>query len=310
LQGLRVQKATLAERLPGRSADYLVELKWDGYRMLATKHGARVCMLSRNLQDWSHEFRTLLPAVEKLAPKELVLDGEVCALDERGMPSFQLLQNSASAPRLVYVVFDILWCDGDDLTALALEDRRRRLEIVLKRGATSRLVLSPLLSGPPDELLAEVCARGLEGIVAKRRTSSYVGRRTSAWLKLKCRRRQELAIIGFMPLKGNRDAVGSLLVATASQNGYVYAGRVGTGFDERTRTRLGRLLTKDETPRARAKHVPRLGGVARFVEPRHVAEVDFSEWTRDGLVRQASFVGLRRDKAPQDCVREATRFSS
>jgi bifunctional non-homologous end joining protein LigD len=294
-----VQNATLVDAAP--PGDYVYELKYDGYRILACKSGRQVRLISRREQDWTTDFAEVAAAVADLPEAELVLDGEVVAPDSRGVPSFQRLQNR-SAP-FSYVLFDLLRAGGEDVRRAPLEARRARLERLLS-SAPPGLVLSTSIAGDPKLLLEAACANGFEGIIGKRAGSPYRPGRSLDWIKLKCRHRQEFAIIGYVPLTGTRGAVGSLLLALRRGADYVFAGKVGTGFDRRTRSQLAEQLEAHRVASAPARDVPRLAGSPHFSEPRLVAEVKFSEWTEGGHARHPSFVGLRPDKRPEDCVRE------
>jgi bifunctional non-homologous end joining protein LigD len=260
-----------------------------------------VRLISRRQQDWTADFGEVAAAVASLPEPELVLDGEVVAPDSRGVPSFQRLQNR-SGP-FSYVLFDLLHCGGADLRREPLEGRRARLEQLLS-SAPSGLSLSTSVAGEPRQLLKAACEHGFEGIIGKRAGSPYRPGRSLDWIKLKCTHRQEFAIIGYVPLTGTKHAVGSLLLGLRQGDDYVFAGKVGTGFDRRTRTDLGAKLEAHRVASAPARDVPRLAPAPHFSEPRLVAEVKFSEWTEGGHARHPSFVGLRPDKRPEDCVRE------
>jgi bifunctional non-homologous end joining protein LigD len=308
-----VQLATLVKEVPPRAADYLYELKFDGYRILAVKAGADLRLFSRRAQDWTNEFEVVGEAARKLRAKAFVVDGEVCALDPRGVPSFQLLQNRRGHDtRLAYFVFDLLWVDGKDLRTLPLEDRRDRLARLLgKLPKDSRIVLSSAVPGDPKEILRTACASGLEGIVAKEKGSPYVGGRQASWLKIKCTLRQEFALAGYIPYLGTHvGEVGGLMLALKGKDGaFHYAGKVGTGFTSAMRRTLGKLLEADHTDTSQVADPPRLGGIARWSRLKLVGEVAFTEWTGDGHVRHPSFQGLRKDKTPDECVREDTTGS-
>jgi bifunctional non-homologous end joining protein LigD len=350
--------ATTARSLEelGDARAYLFELKYDGYRVLAAKRGDEVRLDSRNRHDWTARMAPIADAVRALPARACLLDGEVCALDAQGLPSFERLQRwlsrdtrsphglvDAQAPldahgavdardardaRLSYVVFDLLHVDGRDLRGLPLERRRALLTSLLggraasTRGATaepSMLVLSSALEAGPVErdgdryasvrsMLRAVRAAGLEGLMAKRRDAPYREGRTRDWLKLKCARRQELAILGYVPEEGSRASprIGALLLGVADgAGGFRYAGKVGTGFDARTArelaARLERARVAAPSPRVRgAPHDER----ARWSTPELVAEISFTEWTSAGRARHAVFLGLREDRRPDACVRE------
>jgi bifunctional non-homologous end joining protein LigD len=300
-----VQLATLVTDVP-KGQGWSYELKYDGYRILAMKSGTDVRLASRNHQDWTVEFAAVAADVAKLAIPAGVLDGEVCALDANGRPSFQLLQNRARGARLAYFVFDLLHADGEDLRALPLEERRRRLAAVVpSRESMSSVLLSSAVETDGATVLRTACANGFEGVVAKELGSRYAPGRSRTWLKIKCTKRQEFAIVGWLPLATSSRAVGSLILALAEADGTMrYAGKVGTGFDTKTRAELWTLLRRDETKEPTAKDVPKFGGAVHHVKLRHVGEVAFSEWTGGGHVRHPSYQGLRRDKRPEECVWE------
>lgn len=302
---MNVQKATLADVLPPNPHAWRYELKWDGYRILAAKAGKDVRLITRNHQDWTLSFQSVADVVAKLKCEDCVLDGEVCALDERGLPSFQLLQRRQRGPRkLVFAVFDLVWLEGQDLRDRPMEERRAALESVLRTSKDPALVLSEQFEEEPERMLALACKRGLEGIIAKQKGSKYVGTRSGSWLKIKCKQRQEFVIAGYLPLVGHKDAVGGLVLALHDDEGFYFAGKVGTGFSAKTREELARLLDKQRVERPMVRDVPRFGGLVRHCAPRTVCEVAFTEWTAGGNVRHPSFQGLRKDKKPEECVRE------
>ena len=300
-----VQLATLAAEPPTGSG-WSTELKADGYRIVALKADGEVRLISRRTNDWTAEFRDIARAVAALNPRELVLDGEVCAVDERGVPSFELLQNRGSRPsRLVYIVFDVLHRDGEDLRPRSLEERRVVLAQVLgSLDANGPLVVSTPVTADPKTVLRAARDGGLEGIVCKEVGAPYVGGRSKTWIKVKCYLRQEFAVVGWLPLQKTRPLVGSLVLGVVERDGqFHFAGKVGTGFTDAVRKALYDLLARDASPTATALGVPAFERLVRFVTPRHVAEVRFLEWTSEGI-RHPSYQGLRRDKRPEDCVRE------
>lgn len=224
----KVQLATLVATPP---VGWSYELKYDGYRILALKAGKDVRLLSRSGQDWTATFEVIARDIARLKAPTCVLDGEVCALDERGYPSFQLLQNRDSGVTLAYFVFDLLHDGASDVRPLPLEARRAKLaRRVAPLLGTSSVFLSSSVQEDAAKVLRLACASGLEGIVAKELGSRYSPGRSSAWQKIKCTKRQEFAIIGWLPLTGTMPTVGSLLLGLRSGDGFVYAGKVGTGF--------------------------------------------------------------------------------
>jgi bifunctional non-homologous end joining protein LigD len=292
---------------------YLYEIKYDGYRLVAAKAGDDVRLITRGGHDWTDRFAIIAQAVRKLPAREAVIDGEACVVDDAGRPSFQALQAwlagerapSESAAALAYVAFDLLWLDGRDLRDATLEERRELLEPLLE-GAQAPLSFSRASAAEtPAELatiLAAARAAGLEGLVAKRRGSKYLGGASGVWRKLKFARRQDCVIVGWVPMAGAPGDLGALILAVMDGGELRHAGRVGTGFDARTRARILAKLT----PLAVEKppiEVPRTPD-ARWVRPSLVCEVEFGEWTREGSLRRSSFVGLREDKTPEECTVE------
>ncbi|MGH2909685.1 MAG: DNA ligase D [Solirubrobacteraceae bacterium] len=314
-----------AGRLPGDDTKWSFEIKWDGVRAIAYVKPGRLRLESRNLNEITHAYPEVRGLVEDLGMREAVLDGEIVAFGEDGAPSFERLQRrmhvsaTSAITRLrrttpvVFAIFDLLYLDGRNLMALAYEQRRRRLEELALGGQAWRVPAAfPGSVRPGAELLKATAAQGLEGVVAKRLDSRYEpGRRTGAWVKVKNMRRQELVIGGWLPGEGRRERrIGALLMgvhepsSNASPGPLRYAGRVGTGFTERTldelAARLGPLVT-DASPFDPAPKLPRN---AVHVRPELVAEVEFREWTSEGVMRAPSFKGLRDDKQAVEVVRE------
>jgi bifunctional non-homologous end joining protein LigD len=294
-------------------ADWLFEIKYDGYRLLACKAGSDVRLFTRRANDWTDRFRPIADAVAKIAARECVVDGEACVVDESGRPSFGALQDwlgraavgKRDAGSIVFAVFDLLWLDGRDLRREPIERRRELLE-ALVRGQKPPVVLSRAVEGDLEGLLATAKANGLEGLIAKKRGSPYTGGRSGQWVKLRFDERQECAIAGYIPMAGTHDDVGALLlgVVEPSRPGVlVFAGRVGTGFDARMRHDLGARLNTARIEAPSVEGAPKIKD-ARWVTPSLACECAFTEWTRDGSMRHPRFLGLREDKAPADCVRE------
>lgn len=310
---LAPELATAASAPPSGDG-WLYELKFDGYRVLSRierrVRKTDVRIVTRAGHDWTAKFGRQVEALRALGVESAWLDGEAVVLDENGVPSFQALQNAFDAGResdIVFYLFDVPWLDGEDLRAVPLEQRRVRLAALLERADDDVLRFSAEAEGEPESLLQAACEAGLEGLVAKRRDSRYTSTRSTGWLKLRCVRRQEFVIGGYTDPEGSRSGFGALLLGVYESDGKLrYAGRVGTGFNARLLESLARELGERERKTTPFASPPRQAGSARvhWVRPDLVAEVNFKSWTSDGIVRQASFVGLRRDKPASEIVRE------
>jgi bifunctional non-homologous end joining protein LigD len=304
--------------LPKDQDGWSFEVKWDGIRAIAYAQPGRLRLESRNLNDVTAAYPEVRGLLDQLGMQEAVLDGEIVTFDERGRPSFGLLQRrmhvtSPSAVRrlmashpVVYAIFDLLYLDGRSLLDVPYRERRARLEELGLGGPAWRV--PGARSGDGKALLEATKEQELEGIVAKRLDSVYEpGRRSGAWLKIKHTLRQELVIGGWIPGEGRRtERVGALLMGYYEDGRFVFAGRVGTGFTEKSLTELQKRLNayvRDSSPfAAGAPAFPR-GTV--FVEPCLVAEIEFREWTIDGVMRAPSYKGLREDKSPREVVLES-----
>jgi bifunctional non-homologous end joining protein LigD len=316
-----VARATLAAHLPDARA-FTFEIKYDGYRIRIGKAGSDVRLVSRNGHDWTSRFDVVAAAARALPVREAVIDGEACAVDEDGTPSFEGLQGWVAGERrhvtIAYAAFDLLWLDGRDLRARPLEERRELLEALLASAPPpaeghATLAFSRAVEGDAasiDALVAAARAANLEGLVAKRRGSPYVGGASSHWLKVKFSRRQDCAIVGYVPIAGGTSA-GALLLAVMDSGRMRYAGRVGSGLDARTRTALARRIDAVATPGppSLSPPAPRTPG-AVWCAPTLVCEVKFGEWTREGSMRRPSYLRLREDKAPEDCLVEVPETAS
>jgi bifunctional non-homologous end joining protein LigD len=303
--------------LPPDQARWSFEVKWDGVRAIAYAQPGRLRLESRNLNEITDAYPEVRGLIEDLGMREAVLDGEIVTFDEQGRPSFELLQrrmhvtSPAAVRRLrasqpvVYAIFDLLFLDGRSLTELPYSERRARLEALELGGAAWRIPTAHV--GEGAALLEATAAQGLEGIVAKRLDSAYEpGRRSGAWLKIKHTRRQELVIGGWVPGEGRRTKrIGALLMGYHREGEFVYAGRVGTGFTERSLSELQTRLEQYRRAWSPFAGRPPLPRQAVFVEPCLVAEIEFREWTTEGVMRAPSFKGLREDKAPREVVLEA-----
>ncbi|MGN6489890.1 MAG: non-homologous end-joining DNA ligase [Devosia sp.] len=298
------QKAQLRRDLP-KGDDWLFEVKYDGYRSQAAIAGDRVRLYSSSGLDWTgKQFAWLAPHFRAVGHGPLLIDGEVCALDERGRPDFSRLKLSLDGKHpLVFYAFDLLVADGEDLTRLPLADRKARLEAVLQRLPAGSPIQYSWHATDGAALFQAMHDSELEGLVAKRAGSVYVpGDRSDSWLKIKTTQRQEFVVIGWRPPEYGPDDVRGLFLATYEDGELVYRGGVGTGFTDRMRRQtlqVLQLIRRDE--RLQVKGMPRPEArVCHWVEPRLLAEVEFTEITPDGVVRHPSFKGLREDKAPAD----------
>ena len=308
----QVMAATLSEGLPSGD-DWTYEIKWDGYRALGYVRNGTAQLYSRRGNDLSERFPEIKRALEKaVRSPECVVDGEVCALDENGRPSFSAMQQGKKS--LIYAVFDVLEIDGQPVVDLPLEDRRARLEELLNtktKGAQQVQVSARFDDG--EALLEAAQAQNLEGVMAKKLGSKYCeGKRTREWLKIKTHGRQEFVIVGYTKGEGRRaHSFGSLVMAANESGQLRWVGNVGTGFDERTiRELLAQLepLRVDESPLAVVPKMPRVKkGDVVWVKPELVAEVKFIEFTHDGHLRAPVFQGLRDDKPARDVVVESER---
>ena len=302
--------ATPASALPVGD-DWSYEVKWDGYRTLALKDGGRVRLFSRNLKDVTGAYPSVARTLQELKATAALVDGELVAIDEQGRPSFQALHHQA-AQVVVYYAFDLLLVGGRDLTREPLDERRKQLAAAA--AGTSLLVSEPL-PGTPAQIERAVRELGLEGVVAKRRSSRYeAGRRSDKWLKVKFSRRQEFVVGGYKPATTGFDSV---LVGYYEGRRLYYAGKVRAGFTAHSRGELMRRLAHIGRPSCPFVNLPSTKsshwgeGVTaedmatlKWVTPSVVVEIAFTEWTRDNNLRHAAYVALREDKPAREVQRE------
>jgi bifunctional non-homologous end joining protein LigD len=303
---LKPQLATPAAAAPAGS-DWLHEIKYDGYRLLARIDRGKVRLITRSGLDWTAKFPELERAFGRLPVDTALIDGELVHLASDGTTSFSGLQDAIANDKtgaLNFFAFDLLYRDGWDLTGAPLEDRKAALGQIIPPQAEGMLRYSDHQVGQGPAVLRQASSLGVEGIVSKRRDAPYRSRRGAGWLKVKCRNREEIVVIGFTDPEGKREGFGALLAGYHDRSGTLrYAGRVGTGFTAARladlRDRLDRLVVK-EPPVTLPKDAPRKG--VHWVRPELVAEVEFAGWTADAILRHASFQGLREDKSPREVV--------
>ena len=311
-------KARLVESPP--SGDWIYEIKFDGFRALAFTNSGRVRLLSRNEKDFNEKFPEIVDALARLKIKDSIIDGEIVALDSKGVSSFQLLQAfelGEQRPPIYYYVFDLLRLDGKDLRQQPLVQRKVQLEMLVDNN--SDLVrYSASLGDDGKKLLKKAQELGLEGLIGKRQDSKYeAGKRSGAWIKLKLHQEQEFVIGGFTDPEGNRKHFGALLLGFYENKKLKFCGKAGTGFNQKLLKNLHSKFL--EIPRENCPFInlpeKRNGqygaGVTaaemkhcHWVEPKLVCQIKFSEWTRDEKLRQPVFLGLREDKKATEVVRE------
>src|SRR5438477_5923307 len=302
------QLATLVDEVP-TGTSWIHEYKYDGYRLLLAVGDGVATAWTRNGKDWSDKFKALVKAAAKL-PAGCLVDGEAVALDDKGLPSVQLLQSTLQdkqGANLAFYAFDLLVDRGEDIKRLPTIERKQRLAALLK-GVPAPILFGDHVIGRGEDLFREICKQGGEGIIAKKAGSPYRHGRTRDWLKIKCVQRQEFVIVGWSE-SDKRRGFRSLLLAAKARGKFTYVGKVGTGFNaaliEELMERMEPLTLEKapvEVPRADRKG-------AHWIEPKLVAEIAFAEFTGDGILRHPSFVGLREDKPAKEVVREVPQHT-
>lgn len=286
--------ATLVDALFTRT-NWVFEEKYDGVRMIAYKEGARVSLISRNAIDRTARYQEIASAIQKLKSHTLCIDGEIVVFDSNNVSRFQLLQQGKGRPK--YAAFDCLYADGEDLRKKELSLRRAALKRFVK--PCRSILLSAALSRDGIKAFQIATKRGLEGIVCKNLSTTYAERRSRDWLKVKVHHEDEFVIGGFTQPTGSRPYIGALLLGVYSHNRLRYAGRVGTGFSVETLTSLYRKF--QPLIRGKSRFATEVGERdVTFLSPQLVAQVSFTEWTKDGKLRHPVYLGLRDDKNPKD----------
>ena len=306
--------ATLVDE-PFDDDDWLFEIKWDGYRAICTvREDGSLQLVSRNGLDFLPQFPEMSALASAFASVPVVVDGEIVSLDDKGRSSFQRLQGSFNRHRpsarskdvrshpLTFVAFDILYADGKDVRKLPLEERKAILEGQIRDDAL--VLYSKHVAGKGKALYEQARRQDLEGIVGKRRGSPYQERRTRDWVKIKAQLVQECVIGGYTEPRGSRKGFGSLLLGLYDRGKLQYVGHVGTGFSGEKLATMTAQLQKIERKTSPFAGAVEANTPEHFVKPQLVAQVRFTEWTRDGYMRHPAFLGLRADKNPKDCVRE------
>ncbi len=308
--------AAQAVRTLPEGPEWLYELKLDGYRALVMKHGDQISIRSRNAKDLTRMYPGIVTAARRLKLAQIVMDGELVALDEYGRPSFQILQHRGEHPGhlIVFYAFDLLNLEGRDFRGESLELRRDQLRSIVPH--QGRIKFSPPLPGSVQSIIEAVRSTGLEGVIAKRRDSTYQpGERSRDWLKLKLDLQQEFVVGGYRPI--GSDGFDALLVGYYEGESLRFAGKVRAGFVPHTRRELVKLLKPAKVPKCPFVNLPDVssgrwgGGVTaeqmkemQWTKPQIVVQIRFVEWTAEARLRHAAFLGIRRDKEPHDVTRE------
>ncbi len=303
-----VQLAKLQDKVP-EGDDWLYELKYDGYRIVAFIEAGIVRLMTRNVNNATDRFCSIAVSLAKWAgQRAMVLDGEIAVADKSGRTDFQALQNymrRSGGEGLTYIVFDLLALDGEDLRSRPLADRKNKLESLIKN-APPEIHYSKHVRGNGEKSFQAACKSHLEGIVCKRAESPYSATRNGDWVKLKCDRRQEFVIGGYTLSEKRTRGVSSILLGVYEDEKLVYAGRAGTGLSADTMQELEKKFAKikrSSSPFSRAPAISKKEKIT-WLKPTMVAEIKFAEWTDENVLRQASFKGIRTDKNPREVIRE------
>ena len=311
---IKPQLTRLVEEAPP-GPGWVHEIKYDGYRMHARIDGGKAVLLTRTGLDWSRRYRRTVEALQRLSVKSAYIDGELCALNAEGVPIFSRLQAAMDEGRtdqLVYVAFDLLFIDGDDIASLPLVDRKARLKRLFGRKIDG-LLYSEHVAGDGPRFRAQACTLGLEGAISKRADRPYAPGDRGIWVKSKCLNREEFVVVGWTDPEGSRSHIGALLLGYYTEDGrLLYAGRAGTGMSEKELKRLAGVLKPlhaskmplaEPPPRDSRFGSPLKLSRVHWVRPELVVEVTYLTWTEDNLLRQVSYQGQREDKPARQVVR-------
>ena len=299
-----VQLATLTDKIP-TGKDWIFEIKYDGYRILSFYENEKVKLLTRNQQNYTTKFTNIVNSLKKLTKNiPFVLDGEIVCFDSSGRSDFSLLQESIKnkSNNFVYVVFDILSFNGKDLRNETLKIRKEYLQNLLTN-CPKNIIFSDFVIGKGKQTYNLSKKSNLEGIVAKNLNSKYLGTRNNNWLKIKCYKRQEFVIIGYTTTEKNKK-LSAILVGYYKNKKLVFAGKVGTGFTDKKRTELSKLFKEYKTNKCPLEKELNLTDNITFLKPKLVAEIQYTELTRDKILRQPSFIDLRIDKKANQVMLE------
>jgi len=289
--------------------DWVFETKWDGFRSVCFLQDGRVRLVSRNQIEMTPQYPELENLAKQFKAKQAIIDGEIVALDEKGMPRFQLLQPRVGRKsglsallgkgQIVYYVFDLIYCDGYDLTSCTLLERKAMLEKILRPATFVKY--AEHIEAEGDLFFKEIEKFRLEGMIAKRAESPYVQKRSSDWLKVKTVQRSEVVIGGYTQPRGSRSHFGALVVGLYRGKELHYVAHTGGGFNQQTLATVHKLLQPLKTNTSPFVVKPKTNEPVQWIKPKLVAEVKFSEWTADARMRHPVFLGLREDKKPEQC---------
>ncbi len=306
--------ATLVDE-PFSDPEWIFETKWDGFRSVCFVRNGSARFVSRNQLEMTPNYPELRGIAKQLDAKEAVIDGEIVALDEQGMPRFQLLQPRVGRKsgiealrgkgQIVYFVFDVLYFNGYDLMQCELIERKAALERIVRPASFVRV--SEHIEGDGKEFFKEIEKFHLEGMIAKHANSEYVQKRSTDWLKVKTVQRSEVVIGGYTKPRGSRSHFGALVVGLYRGDRLHYVAHTGGGFNQETLTKVYKLLQPLKTDECPFIVKPKTNEPVQWVKPKLVAEVKFSEWTADEHMRHPIFIGLREDKKSEDCRFEFQR---